>query len=301
MDVKFFNRYTNKVESELVMAQGLMEKIYSNRFGRIIEWILSTINYFSNLVGEYYKSKWSKKDILPFIEKYHINIKDFRYGNIRAKEFDQSFKSFDDFFTRDLAPGARNFVAEKNFLPAFAEGRYFGTESLHDILKFPVKGQYLKVKDLMPMEESSWFESGPMLIARLCPSDYHRYHYPDDGTVFKSLHVIGNYHSVNPIALKYQPDCFIKNERRISILHTQNFGYLAYIEVGALFVGSIDQLHPETNPYKRGDVKGMFHFGGSTVIVIGEKDRWTPSPDILANSYKGIETYVRLGDSVASL
>lgn len=301
MDVKFFNRYSNKIESELVMAQGMMEKIYSTKYGRILEWILSSTNYFSNVVGEYYKSSWSKKAIKPFIEKYNINTKDFRYGSVRAKEFDQSFKSFDDFFTRDLAPGARNFVAEKKFLPAFAEGRYFATESIHDIVKFPVKGQYLRVKDLIPMDENPWFEGGPMLIARLCPSDYHRFHYPDDGTTYKSTHVIGRYHSVNPIALKYKPECFIKNERRISILQTQNFGYLAYIEVGALFVGSIEQIHSENEPYRRGDIKGMFHFGGSTIIVIGEKDRWTPTPDILANSYKGIETFIRLGDSVASL
>lgn len=289
------------METELVMAKDWMEKLYTTWWGRIIEWLLSSTNFFSNIVGEYYKSKFSQKDIKPFIETYNINIKDFRYGSVRAKEFHLSFKSFDDFFTRDLVTSARNFVAEKKLMPAFAEGRYFATESLHDIIKFPVKGTFLRVKDLMPFEEASWFEGGPMIIARLCPADYHRYHYPDDGTVYKSMHFFGKYHSVNPIALKYKPQCFIKNERRISIIHTVNFGYLAYIEVGALFVGSIEQMHKESTPFKRGDVKGMFHFGGSTVIIVGEKDRWTPSPDILSNSYKGIETYIRLGDSVATL
>jgi len=278
-----------------------MEKIYGTWWGRLIEWVLASTNLFSNLVGEYYKSKFSKKHIKPFIENYQIQTKDFRYGTIRSKEFHESFKTFDEFFTRDLMTSARTFISDKKLMPAFAEGRYFATESIHEILKFPVKGSFLRVKDLIPTEESSWFEQGPMLIARLCPMDYHRYHYPDDGTTYKSYQRFGRYHSVNPIALQHRPECFIKNERRISILHTQNFGYLAYIEVGALFVGAIDQIHKEKEPFKRGDLKGMFHFGGSTVILIGEKDRWTPSPDLLEQSYKGIETYVRVGDTVASL
>ncbi len=301
MPVKYFNRYNNTIEVEKVMAGESMEKIYSTWWGRIIEWILASSNVFSNIVGEYYKSGWSKKNIKPFIDEYQINTKDFRYGSIRSKEFHESFKSFDDFFTRDLVTSARTFVSDKKFMPAFAEGRYFATESIHDILKFPVKGSYLRVTDLIPTEEAAWFEQGPMLIARLCPMDYHRYHYPDDGTTYKSYQRFGRYHSVNPIALKYRPECFIKNERRISILHTVNFGYLAYIEVGALFVGAIEQVHKEQEAYKRGDLKGMFHFGGSTVIVIGEKDRWTPSPDLLEQSYKGIETYIKVGDIVASL
>ena len=278
-----------------------MEKMYSTWWGRSLEWLLSSSNFFSNIAGEYYQSPFSKKLIKPFIENYQIKTKDFRYGSVRTKEFHDSFKSFDEFFTRDLVTSARSFAQEKRLMPAFAEGRYFATESVHDILKFPVKGNFLRVSDLLPIEESSWFEQGPMLIARLCPMDYHRYHYPDDGTTYRSYHRFGKYHSVNPIALKFKPQCFIKNEKRISILHTVNFGYLAFIEVGALFVGSIEQCHNENNPFKRGDVKGLFHFGGSTVIIIGEKDRWTPSADLLEHSYNGLETFVRLGDIVASL
>jgi phosphatidylserine decarboxylase len=114
------------------------------------------------------------------------------------------------------------------------------------------------VQDLIPSEEAVWFENGPMLIARLCPMDYHRYHYPDDGMTIKSYQRFGRYHSVNPIALKHRPECFIKNERRVSILHTVNFGHLAYIEVGALCVGAIEQVHVESEPFKRGDLKECF-------------------------------------------
>jgi len=300
-EVYFYNRYNKSVEKENVMAGPAIKKLYSTKWGNIVEWALSNSSFPSKIVGEYYQSRFSKKLVKPFIDKFQIKTKDYRFGNLRAKEFHDSFKSFDDFFTRELVTSARTFTQDKRLLPAFAEGRYFATESIHDILKFPVKGVHLRVADLLPIPEASWFEQGPMLIARLCPVDYHRYHYPDDGTTFKSYRRFGKFHSVNPIALASKPDCFIKNERRISILHTDNFGYLAFIEVGALFVGAIDQVHLEHQPFKRGDQKGMFHFGGSTVIVIGEKNRWTPTVDLLEQSYNGLETYVRLGDVVATL
>ena len=300
-NVVFYNRYTKNIENESVMAGSAIDKMYSTKWGKTLEWILASSSLPSKIVGEYYQSGFSKKHIKPFIEKFHIKTKDFRFGNVRAKEFHDSFKSFDDFFTRDLVTSARSFTQDKKLMPAFAEGRYFATESIHDILKFPVKGNYLRVTDLLPIPEAPWFEQGPMLIARLCPVDYHRYHYPDDGTTHAAYRRFGKYHSVNPMALSSRPYCFIRNEKRISILHTENFGYLAFIEVGALFVGAIEQTHKETQPFKRGDLKGMFHFGGSTVIVIGEKNRWTPMADLLEQSYNGLETYVRLGDAVATL
>jgi phosphatidylserine decarboxylase len=144
--VKYFNRYINAIEVEKVMAGETMEKIYGSWWGRLLEWVIASTNIFSNIVGEYYKSKWSKSKIKPFIDDYNINVKDFRYGSIRSKEFHDSFKTFDEFFTRDLQTSARTFVAEKKIMPAFAEGRYFATESIHDILKFQSKEAILECK-----------------------------------------------------------------------------------------------------------------------------------------------------------
>ena len=91
------------------------------------------------------------------------------------------------------------------------------------------------------------------------------------------------------------------NERRASILETEKFGKLAYIEVGAAMVGKIIQSHDEATPHSKGDEKGYFLFGGSTVILLGEKGKWSPSEDILANTEVGLETYLHLGEEVALL
>ena len=160
----------------------------------------------------------------------------------------------------------------------------------------------LKAVDLIGNQElAKDFVGGPLMIARLCPVDYHRYHYPDNGMTTKSYSIHGDYHSVNPLALKYRGDIFIKNERRVSILDTEKFGKLAYIEVGATCVGKIVQSFDESKPFKKGDQKGYFLFGGSTVIVCGEKGKWQPSLDMMENTKLGIETYIKLGDEVATL
>jgi len=219
---------------------------------------------------------------------------------LQENPIETSYKSFNEFFIREFQPGQRSFTANDNEMGAFAEARYFGHESMSDELKIPVKGSMLRALDLIgDAELAADFIGGPLMIARLCPVDYHRYHYPDNGKTLKAFTVPGDLHSVNPLALKYRQDIFIKNERRVAILETDHFGKLAYIEVGATCVGKIVQSFDESQPFKKGDEKGFFLFGGSTVVLCGEKGKLAPSSDMLENTRAGIETYIQLGDVVA--
>ena len=187
-------------------------------------------------------------------------------------------------------------------MAAFAEARYFGYESILSSTRIPVKGEFLSPRILMGENNSvEDFEGGPLLLARLCPVDYHRFHYPDDGRAVDHQCISGKLHSVNPKALHYKGEIFGTNERQVTILETKNFGKLAYIEVGALCVGLIVQTHPPLGPFKRGEEKGYFLFGASTVIVLGQKGAWLPSQDILEQTYLGRETLVRLGQEIATL
>jgi phosphatidylserine decarboxylase len=98
-------------------------------------------------------------------------------------------------------------------------------------------------------------------------------------------------------AARYLP----ANERSIQILDTTHFGRLGFVEIGALSVGRIVQVHPLKAPFKRGGEKSVFRFGGSAVIVFGERGRWRPSPDILQKTSEGIEVRVRLGEPIGSV
>ena len=139
-----------------------------------------------------------------------------------------------------------------------------------------------------------------LFIARLCPVDYHRFHFPDDGHYLDLYRIPGRLHSVNPMALKAKGDILITNERHVSILQLKHFGKMAFIEVGATCVGRIVQLSPNDREFKRGDEKGMFLFGGSTVIGIGQPGAWELAPNILEHTNNRIESYLRLGHCIGT-
>ncbi len=137
------------------------------------------------------------------------------------------------------------------------------------------------------------------MVCRLAPIDYHRFHFPDDCEIVDSYQIRGSLHSVNPLALQNKRDIFMVNERHVTILETRNFGRLAMIEVGAVCVGKIVQSYLGKSQ-KRGTEKGYFKFGGSTVILLGEKSRWLPKKEIIMNTSRGIESLADLGQAVAS-
>lgn len=300
-EINYFNRSTQSLETEHVYGDGAIKFIYDNSFGKLLAPIIASKSV-SQVYGCYQDWSRSKNKVPPFVEKFNIDLSIYKPGSVSAEKKEHSYKSFNEFFIREFEADKRAFVDDMNKMPAFCEARYFGHQEINSDVRIPVKGKLLNSNDLLG--GSKWsqdFAGGPLLIARLCPVDYHRYHYPLSGKTLDSFPIKGQYHSVNPIALKSKPEIFIKNERRASILETEKFGKLAYIEVGAAMVGKIIQSHDEASFHSKGDEKGYFLFGGSTVILLGEKGKWSPCEDILSNTKDGIETYLHLGEEVALL
>jgi phosphatidylserine decarboxylase len=138
-----------------------------------------------------------------------------------------------------------------------------------------------------------------VLLVRLAPVDYHHVHYPDQGRTLEHDRLGKRLWTVNWHALLNKPDILFSNERNITILATSNFGRLAFVEVGALSVGRIVQVHPLDTPFARGQEKSVFRFGGSAIVVFGEPGSWRPAGDVLAQTKQGVETFVRLGEPIA--
>ncbi|ATX82296.1 phosphatidylserine decarboxylase [Mariprofundus ferrinatatus] len=298
-EIQVFNRYRNAMEIEKVYGDGMVKFAYGNPIGRLLGPVIAS-KLLSQIYGKSQDSLSSAGKVAPFIKAFNIRIDQFEKGSFADKPIEASYRSFNEFFIRAFREGERAFTPNDHEMGAFAEARYFGHAAMHDELTVPVKGAMLRAVDLIGDHAlAEDFIGGPLMIARLCPVDYHRYHYPDDGKTLKAFSVPGDLHSVNPLALRYRHDIFIKNERRVAILETEHFGKLAYIEVGATCVGKIVQSFDESKAFKKGDEKGYFLFGGSTVVLCGEKGRWVPSDDILTNTKAGVETYIQLGDVVA--
>lgn len=296
-EIQYFNRKKNQLEIEKVYGDALVRWLYCSPSGKFLTNILcrAPMSKAYGLIQD--NAFLSGRKVRPFIKEFNIPIDIYEPGSLKSSDIRDSYASFNEFFIRRFKPGQRPIV-ENEKMAAFSEARYLGFESINPDQTFPVKGQELTAKALLNNTKlANEFEDGPLMIARLCPVDYHRFHFPDDGTVESEYRVSGLFHSVNPVALRFKDEVFSENERHVSILNTKNFGKIAYIEVGAICVGKIVQSYTGKT-FTRGQEKGYFLFGASTVIVLGEKGKWSPSKDILENSKKQIETYIELGDEV---
>lgn len=288
--LQYWNPYTQRVEAEKVYGDSAMRWLYTHAVGFHLLHHYLTGPFVSRCMGHFYSSVLSRPQIKQFISAYQIPMQEF---------VETSYKSFNDFFTRKFKEGMRPFVAEPSALPAPAEGRYLGFETMEVYDRFPVKGQALSARELLKNNE--WeknFSQGAVIIARLCPVDYHRFHFPDSGEMLAQYSVPGPLHSVNPFALGSHPNILISNYRVVSILSTDHFGKIAYIEVGALGVGKIIQTHSKLSRFSRGQEKGTFEFGASTIILLLEPGRISLRKDVVENSQKGLETFIKLGDEL---
>ena len=294
--IRYVDIETGITHEEQVYGGFWVKLLYGNWLGRMLSAIIA-LPFFSAAYGWLQDQPASKKKVRPFIEKFDIRMSEFLPEEGRSD--DDPFSSFNQFFTRRVTDTARPFAQDSTF-PAPCDARYFACQALNDSVSIPVKGAFFKASALVASDKwNSYFEDGPGFIARLCPVDYHRFHYPDSGEVLDSWRIPGALHSVNPWALAFREDIFMLNERQVTILETESFGKLAYVEVGATCVGKIKQTHTGKT-FSRGDEKGMFLFGGSTVIVIGEKGCWRIYDDIIENTNQQVETYIKMGKAIGT-
>ena len=256
----------------------------------LTQWIKSQPLY-DRLYALYENSRWSTREIEPFIRKHHIDLAEFE---------PVQWRSFAEFFDRRFRPGVRRFPSAPEEMGAFAEARYFGWRKVTSDQKFPVKGHSLNPAQILgSAERARLFARGPVLLVRLAPVDYHHVHYFDDGKTLDHQRLGNRLWTVNWHALQSKPDILFANERNVNILETRNFGRLGFVEVGALSVGRIAQVHPVDLPFKRGEEKSVFRFGASAIVVFGEPGKWSPSADVLAHTNENVETLLRLGECVA--
>lgn len=260
--------------------------LYGTFIGRLFVKVLS-FPILSKFVGFLLNRGVSKFKIKSFVKKNDIDL------SLYEKD---SFKSFNDFFTRKMKSENIHINMDKDVFisPCDAKASCYEISLDSDFL---IKGSYYNVKDLLGGDYIyKNYDGGYLIVLRLCADDYHRYIYLDNGTKGKNVFIKGVLNTVRPIAFEHY-DIFKKNAREYSVLSTENFGDVVQVEVGAVLVGKISNFHEEYS-FKRGEEKGMFQFGGSTIVLLVEKDRVIIDKDILDNSKEDIETIVKLGSRI---
>lgn len=297
MEIQYLERSSGKVLTEKVYGEAAVRWLYEGILGKGVRSVLVRA-WLSQLYGYLQDLPWSQNKVEPFIKKFQIPIEDYLPEDGRSQR--SPYSTFNQFFIRRFKKGKRPYPQEAFILGAPCEARYFVyNENLSD-QTYPVKGQFLTALELMGGNKklAKDFKNGPIAIARLCPVDYHRFHFPDEGIVQDSFRVPGILDSVNPLALKHYPRVFVDNERHVTILKSKNFGKIALIEVGAICVGKIVQSYQEQQVL-RGQEKGYFLFGGSSLVMLGEKGAFSFDGDLVKSTQEGREVLIKLGDGIA--
>lgn len=293
--IHYYNSLTGTTETEQVYGESFLRYAYGNPLGKLALHAFIKRPLFSHWYGWRMNRPCSREKITPFLAQYGLDPNEF------ADSAD-SYQSFNEFFYRKLKPSARPIDADPNSLVFPADGRHLAFANAAEISSVFVKGQSFDLAGLLGSEElAARYANGALLLSRLCPVDYHRFHFPVAGTPQKTQLINGPLFSVSPIALRQNLSYFWQNKRTITPLATPNCGTVLLLEIGATCVGTIHQTFLPGEAIAKGAEKGYFAFGGSSTILLFEPGRITIDADLLERSQHCTETYARMGTRFAKI
>lgn len=293
-EIVYFDRLSKQLEKELVYGEFFLHALYAQTgwkqaLAKLALFFVARLSLWSRFYGWLQARKGSRSKILPFIKKFQVNAAEFL-------DPISSFSSFNDFFIRKLQPSCRPIDEREAVCVLPADARYLVFPNIDEMTRFFVKGQSLSLEELLQDHSlAARYKKGSLVMARLCPVDYHRFHFPCDGIASRPSLIPGPLFSVNPIALSRNLGILSENKRMLTSIDTTHFGTLLYMEVGATSVGSIQQTYVSNTVCKKGQEKGFFSFGGSCILLLFEENTIRFAEDLLFYSQEGIEVRALMG------
>lgn len=271
------------------MQDRILEYLYKTTTGRKILKVL-ICPQVSKLAGKVLDSELSQWLISPFIKANNIDMSEYE---------NQNYHSFNEFFTRRIKSGKRPIEQDRDCLISPCDGAAL-VLPINEESFFSIKKSAYTVRRLLRSRKlAEKYKGGTAVIVRLEVHDYHRYCYVDDGVVSQYRTIPGVFHTVQPIANEHYP-IYHENTREYCTLHSENFKDIIIMEVGALLVGRIVN-DKNRGIVSRGEEKGRFEYGGSTVVLLLEKDAVRWNKELLENSSKGVETPVKMGEVLGKI
>ena len=287
--IRFFNRETNLVETENVYGESFLRWAYGNPLGRLTVSLAVKRLWFSRWYGWRMDQPASRARVEPFIREFGVDV------NELADSVD-SYRTFNEFFYRRLKPEARPIAAGDDIAVFPADGRHLAISDVSIADTFYLKGQEFDLASFVGDKDlAKEFDGGSLLISRLCPVDYHRFHFPVGGDAGAAKLLPGTLRSVSPLALRRQLSILWQNRRERTIVDSPQFGRVLVFAVGATCVGGIHQTFAE-GPVEKGGEQGYFSFGGSCVTTVFRKGVLAFDADLVENSGNGLEVYARMGE-----
>ncbi|SHO57530.1 phosphatidylserine decarboxylase [Vibrio quintilis] len=290
--IQYINRETGLQETERVYGEQALMFLYHSKPGGLLRRHLFRKPWFSQLNAVKKRLWLSRRHITGFADTFGVAVDE-------AEKPIGQYRSLDEFFCRRLTPQARPLNPDPQALLSPADGRVLSYPIMPGAI-MQLKGQQVSIEELLQSPETAAnLNGGTALVIRLAPKDYHRFHFPCDGTLLSQKTVSGPLESVHPIALRGGARSFL-NKRMITTLESPRFGVIVMAEIGAMTIGTIEQTF-SGGRFSRGQEKGCFHFGGSTVVLLWGPDGPAVDADILTNSASDTETLVKYGTQIAAL
>ena len=284
---RFRDRLTGQIVVEKVFGEKALNRFYRTAAGRLLMNTVLCRSLVSSIYGWMQRRPSSRRKIPAFIRSLGIDAAE-------AELEVDDYRSLDEFFIRRLKAGRRAIDPDPKHFVSPSDGRVLVYPSINGDSPLKIKGSHLSLAQLLSDRQLARDYAGAaVVVVRLAPADYHRFHFPEHGIAYPCVPVSGRLHSVHPIALTSGAPSF-RNKRVITRLETRSWGVLALIEIGALSVGTIVQTY-NPGPVRRGQEKGFFRFGGSTIVVLVPKERLQFDSDLIAASEEGMETYIKMG------
>jgi phosphatidylserine decarboxylase len=293
MTVTVWDRQKQQEIRQKVPAGRSLWFLYNTKAGRLVFRGLVSSRFAAGLNGRYMKSRLSVRKIRRFAKVYSLG------DNVYEKNLGE-YRSFNDFFIRRLkSPEALVDMSPSAFIsPADSQLLVY---DIHDGLTVPVKGSRYTIGELLGGDAASTkYAGGKCLVFRMAPHNYHRYCYCDNATQSPVKTIKGRLHSVNPIASHNDMKIYTQNYRQYTTLRTENFGDVVHMEIGAMLIGKIKNHSAAERVVQKGEEKGFFEYGGSTVILLVEDGNVDIDEDIIANSQAGMETTVMYGEKIGT-
>lgn len=286
------DRATGRRISEPVYAGRFLHWSYNTAVGWLVTDFVFSRGILTRLYGWFHKFRWSRRKIRPFVERYRIDMRESR------RQIDE-FASFNDFFVREIDLGRRPIDPDPAVCVSPIDGRLLAYRQIDDEREFMIKHSSFDLKRFLgDATLAKRYAGGDMIVSRIYLPDYHHVHFADSGTAHPATTIGRKYWAVSPHSRHWSIPFYSENHRVLTLFDSDHFGRIAMVEIGAFTVGSIQQRYRPGAHVAKGEHKGFFELGGSTVVLLFEPGRIELDHDLCANTCSGLETFVRMGERV---
>ncbi len=288
----YYDRYRREIREERVYAGRFLFWLYNTPWGRVADSVFFRRRLFSVLYGLYSRSTLSRRRIESFVEEQEVDL------SALTRPLNE-YRTFRDFFVRSIDPAKRPVNGDPSVCVSPVDGKVLVFDGIGADLTFRIKRTLFNLRGFLRDEELvRLYAGGTMFVFRLTLADYHHFHFPDAGTPGMAGNIPGCYFAGGPYAHKSLTPFYKENHRMVTLIDCDNFSRVAMVEVGALTVGSIIQTYSPGLRVGRGEEKGYFEPGGSTVVLLFRENVIEPDEDLRVRSEREEETYLHLGDSI---